>query len=87
MQKLSFKKEITPADYHRIKVAFWLCTFLGEIAVHRFYLRVNDGFIFRVMYIATLGFFGIGCFYDWVLLLKEYITCAKYKKAHPEKFR
>ena len=47
-------------------VAFLLCTFLGIIGVHRFYLgRIGSG----VAMIFTLGGLGVWVLIDWIILL------------------
>jgi TM2 domain-containing membrane protein YozV len=51
-----------PKDY---SVAWILLTFLGVFGVHRFYLgKWSTG----ILYLATVGLFGIGLIYDfWTL--------------------
>lgn len=47
-------------------VAALLCFFLGGLGVHRFYTgHVGMG----ILYLLTLGLFGIGVFVDFVLIL------------------
>jgi len=47
-------------------VAFLLCTFLGYLGVHRFYVgKVGTG----ILWLLTGGLFGIGLFIDWILIL------------------
>lgn len=47
-------------------VAFFLCLFLGFLGVHKFYEgRVGAG----ILYLLTLGLFGIGWLIDCVVLL------------------
>lgn len=47
-------------------VAFLLCLFIGGIGAHKFYEgRIGMG----ILYIFTLGLFGIGWFVDLILLL------------------
>lgn len=47
-------------------VALILCFFLGGLGIHRFYVgKVGTG----ILYIFTLGFFGIGVLLDFILIL------------------
>lgn len=47
-------------------VAFFLCFFLGSLGIHKFYEgKVGLG----ILYIFTLGLFGIGWLVDWIVLL------------------
>ncbi len=46
--------------------AFFLCLFLGSLGVHHFYAgKVSMG----VLYLLTIGLFGIGWFVDIILIL------------------
>lgn len=47
-------------------VAFLLCLFLGFWGVHKFY---EGKILLGILYIFTLGFFGIGVFIDLIVLL------------------
>jgi restriction system protein len=47
-------------------VAFWLCLFFGGIGVHKFY---EGKILLGVIYIFTLGFFGIGALIDLIVIL------------------
>ena len=47
-------------------VAFLLCLFLGAFGVHKFY---EGKVILGIIYIFTLGFFGVGCFIDLIVIL------------------
>lgn len=52
-------------------VAFLLCTFVGMLGVHRFYLgRVGSG----IAMIFTLGGLGIWLLIDWIIIL-----CGSFK--------
>lgn len=47
-------------------VAFLLCTFLGGLGIHRFYVgKAGTG----VLWLLTGGCFGVGAFVDWIMLL------------------
>lgn len=49
-------------------VAFCLCFFLGVLGIHKFYEgKVGMG----ILYIFTLGLFGIGVFVDWIVILTK----------------
>lgn len=60
---------LTPQQYGRRKdkwVAVLLCFFFGVFGVHRFYEgKVGSG----LLYLFTLGLFGIGAFVDFIILL------------------
>ena len=47
-------------------VALLLAIFLGAFGIHRFYVgKVGTG----IMYLVTLGFFGVGVLFDIVMIL------------------
>lgn len=47
-------------------VALLLCWFFGGLGVHRFYVgKIGTG----ILYLLTLGFFGIGVFVDFLVIL------------------
>lgn len=49
-------------------VAFCLCFFLGHLGAHKFYEgKIGMG----ILYLFTIGLFGIGWFVDWIVLLTK----------------
>lgn len=55
-------------------VAFLLCFFLGTLGFHRFYVgKVGTG----ILYLFTLGLFGIGAIVDCIMIL-----CGSFKDKH-----
>ena len=55
-----------PRSYKRRWVAFVLALFLGGLGIHRFYVgKVRTG----ILWLFTMGFFGIGWFIDVLLTL------------------
>jgi TM2 domain-containing membrane protein YozV len=62
-----------PVDY---SVAWILLTFLGVFGIHRFYLgKIGTG----ILYLLTLGLFGVGLIYDF-LTLNSQISELNYRK-------
>jgi len=58
-----------PSDY---SVAWLLLTFLGMFGAHRFYLgKWGTG----ILYLLTLGLFGIGIIYDFLTLNSQISEC------------
>ena len=47
-------------------IAFLLCLLLGYIGAHKFY---EGKIIFGIIYILTLGFWGVGILIDLILIL------------------
>ncbi|MCG3224914.1 MAG: TM2 domain-containing protein, partial [Candidatus Heimdallarchaeota archaeon] len=59
------EKKLATSDKSRL-VAFLLCTFLGYLGVHRFYVgKVGTG----ILWLLTGGLFGFGLLIDWILIL------------------
>jgi TM2 domain-containing membrane protein YozV len=62
-----------PVDY---TVAWLLLTFLGLFGIHRFYMgKIGTG----ILWLLTLGFFGLGYLYDF-LTLNDQITVINARK-------
>ena len=58
-------------------VAFLLAFFLGPLGVHRFYAgKIGTG----ILWILTLGWFGIGAFVDMIVIL-----CGNFRDADSNK--
>lgn len=67
-QKTSTSVQYDPAEVSEKSrlVTFLLCTFLGGIGVHRFYVgKVASG----VFMILTLGGIGVWLLVDWIMIL------------------
>jgi len=47
-------------------IALVLCIFLGQLGIHRFYVERTKS---AILYLCTLGLFGIGSFVDFIMLL------------------
>lgn len=47
-------------------VAFLLCLFFGVIGAHKFY---EGRILLGIVYLFTMGLFGIGIFFDLIVLL------------------
>jgi len=63
MDKSADRRFLTgPINYN---IAWVLLTFLGVFGIHRFYQRK---WITGVIYLLTVGLFGIGVIYDWCTL-------------------
>lgn len=46
--------------------AFLLCTFLGALGIHRFYV---GKWMTGILYLLTLGLLGVGVLWDWFAIL------------------
>ena len=65
VRQKSANKDPSASEKSRL-VAFLLCTFLGIIGVHRFYVgKVTSG-IFQIL---TLGGLGVWLLVDWIMIL------------------
>lgn len=47
-------------------VSFFLCLFFGFLGAHKFY---EGKVLFGIVYLFTLGFFGIGVIIDLIILI------------------
>ncbi len=62
-------------------VALLLCLFLGYLGIHRFYLGYTG---LGLLYLFTLGLFGIGWLIDLILLIIPNGLCPKGKTSYKE---
>ena len=73
-RKADLRFRAGPVDY---TVAWLLLTFLGLFGVHRFYMgKIGTG----ILWLLTIGFFGIGYLYDF-LTLNDQITMINAAKS------
>lgn len=47
-------------------ISFFLCLFLGVLGIHKFY---EGRVLLGIVYLCTVGLFGIGVFVDLIVLL------------------
>jgi len=72
-RKADLRFKAGPVDY---TVAWLLLTFLGLFGIHRFYMgKIGTG----ILWLLTVGFFGIGYLYDF-LTLNDQITVTNSAK-------
>lgn len=73
-----FKNNLTKEEYKAMGkdplVELLLAFFLGGLGVHKFYMRKAG---YGVLYILTVGLFGIGTIIDFIQLLINYINISK----------
>ncbi len=73
-RKADLRFKAGPVDY---TVAWLLLTFLGLFGIHRFYMgKIGTG----ILWLLTIGFFGIGYLYDF-LTLNDQITMINNAKS------
>ena len=69
--QLELQNEVSEKDW---LTTLLLCIFLGGIGVHRFYVgKIGTG----ILWLFTLGFFGIGSLIDLIM-----IVCGNFKDAN-----
>jgi len=76
-RKADLRFKAGPVDY---TVAWLLLTFLGLFGIHRFYMgKIGTG----ILWLLTIGFFGIGYLYDF-LTLNDQITMINTAKSRAQ---
>lgn len=65
------EKTLKGVSPHSRLVTFLLCTFLGTLGIHRFYVGKNGT---GIIWLLTFGCLGIGTLIDWILIL-----CGSFK--------
>ena len=62
---------VTPTSDKNKKTAFWLCLLGGLFGLHQFYVgKIGTG----ILYILTIGVFGIGFIVDFIKILTGKFT-------------
>lgn len=76
IEEICSEREVAAAEYEQktIKVEFLLCLILGWIGAHKFYRGKMGG---GLLYLITMGMFGLGWFLDSIVLLFKWLKLRK----------
>ena len=71
IRQSQYRPKYRPTSEKNKWIAFFLCFFLGELGIHRFYVgKIGTG----ILWLLTLGLLGVGWLVDLIV-----IVCGKFK--------